>query len=74
VLTAADILAGVDSSSMPEPEPEPAPEPDAKTGRVVYVYVDDSGVEHEVDETELDQFEMVDEPEDPDDPDRKGES
>jgi len=74
VLTAADILAGVDSSSMPEPEPESEPEPDAKTGRVVYVYVDDSGVEHEVEETELDQFEMVDEPEDPDDPDRKGES
>jgi hypothetical protein len=73
VLTAADILAGVDSSSLPEPEPEPHAEPEATSGRVVYVYVDDSGVEHEVDEDELDQFEMVDEPEDPNDPDRKGE-
>ena len=77
VLTAADILAGVDSSSVPEAEPEPVPEPEpdpeTKSGRVVYVYVDDSGVEHEVDEDELDQFEVVDEPEDPDDPDRKDE-
>ena len=72
VLTAADILAGVDSSSVPEAEPEP--EPDSKPGRVVYVYVDDAGVEHEVGEDELDQFEMVDEPEDPDRPDRKDES
>ena len=74
VLTAADILAGVDSSSVPEPELEP--EPEAKSGRVVYVYVDDAGVEHEIDEDELDQFEMVDEPDDqdePDEPDRKGE-
>jgi hypothetical protein len=40
----------------------------------VYVYVDDAGVEHEVGEDELDQFEMVDEPEDTDDPERKDES
>ena len=71
VLTAADILAGVDSSSVPEPEPEP--EAEGQSGRVVYVYVDDSGVEHEIGEDELDQFEMVDEPEEPNDPDRKGE-
>jgi len=73
VLTAADILAGVDSDSVPEPEPEPEPESD-KPGRVVYVYLDEAGVEHEVDADELDQFEMVDEPEDPDDPDRRDES
>ena len=36
----------------------------AETERVVYVYVDDDGVEHEVSEDELDDFEMVDEPED----------
>ena len=74
VLTAADILAGVDSSSVPkpEPEPEPEPEPDTTSGHVVYVYVDEAGVEHEVDEDELDEFEVVDE--DPDDPDRKDES
>jgi hypothetical protein len=80
VLTAADILAGVDSGSEPKPEPEPEPEPkpepepepepeaEAKTGRVVYVYVDDAGVEHEVGEDELDDFEVVDEDDEEDKP------
>ena len=68
VLTAADILAGVDSSSEPHPEPEAVPDPEppateAKPARVVYVYVDDAGVEHEVDEDELDDFEVVDDDE-----------
>jgi hypothetical protein len=72
VLTAADILAGVDSSSdlepMPEPEPESEPEPEPRTGRVVYVYVDDAGVEHEVGEDELGDFEVVDENDEEDKP------
>ena len=57
VLTAADIAAGVD-------EPPTSPE------RIQYVYVDDDGVEHEVDEAELDDFEVVDgeEPDDADEP------
>jgi hypothetical protein len=54
---------------MPEPEsePEPEPKPDTAPERVVYVYVDDDGVEHEVSEDELDDFEMVDEPDDEED-------
>lgn len=68
----------------PEPEPEPElPRPRATSGvltaadfaagaeepeRVVYVFVDDDGVEHEVGEDELDEFEMVDETEEPDEP------
>jgi hypothetical protein len=47
VLTAAEIAAD------DEPEPEP----------VVYVYVDEDGVEHEVGEHELADFEVVDEEE-----------
>ena len=70
VLTAADILAGVDSSSVPkpepepeeEPEPEPEPEAETKPEGVVYVYVDDDGIEHEVGADELEEFEVVDEP------------
>ena len=46
VMTAGDIAAS---------------EPAAADERVVYVYVDDDGVEHEVDEDELDEFEIVDE-------------
>ncbi len=56
VLTAADIAAGVE-------EPPTSPEP------VVYVYVDDEGVEHEVGEDELDDFEVVDSDEPGDDSD-----
>ncbi len=48
---------------VPEPEPEPEPVPVPESERVVYVYVDDDGVEHEVSADELDEFEMVDEPE-----------
>lgn len=52
----------------PDPEPETAsstePEPKAEPERVLYVFVDEDGVEHEVGEDELDDFEFVDEPED----------
>lgn len=61
----------------PEPDPEPEPEPDAEPETsdepkdapdpdpepVVYVFVDEDGVEHEVTEAELDQYEIVDEDE-----------
>jgi hypothetical protein len=59
VLTAADILAGIDETA---PAPRLDPWPEAESDRVVYVYVDDDGVEHEVSEDEMDDFEMVDEP------------
>ena len=62
MLTAADIIAGIDEKA---PAPKLEPWPEAETERVVYVYVDDDGVEHEVGEDEMDDFEMVDE--DPDD-------
>lgn len=69
VLTAADIIAELDE---PEDEPEPAaPPPASEERRVVYVYVDEAGVEHEIDEDELDQFEVVDEPDKPADPDKR---
>jgi hypothetical protein len=54
VLTAADIAAGIE-------EPPSPPEP-----KVVYVYIDDDGVEHEVGEDEMDDFEPIDDDE-PDD-------
>lgn len=47
----------------PEPQPEPEPEP-APTQRVMFVFVDEDGVEHEVSEDELDQYEIVDDEED----------
>ncbi len=56
--------------SVPEPEAvaetaSPAePEPKTEPERVLYVFVDEDGVEHEVNEDELDEFELVDEPED----------
>lgn len=59
ILTAADIAAGVDPASEPDPEPNSGAEPDPD--RVVYVYVDEDGVEHEVSEDELAEFEVVDE-------------
>lgn len=65
VLTAADIIAGIDEKP-PAPKLEPPDaETEAENERVVYVYVDDDGVEHEVGEDEMDDFEMADE--DPDD-------
>ena len=48
----------------PEAQPEPGPEPAENPGRVVYVFVDEDGVEHEVTEDELDQYEVVDDEED----------
>ncbi len=41
---------------------EPETEPETKPEGVVYVYVDDDGVEHEVGADELEEFEVVDEP------------
>ena len=55
VPTAAEIAAGLD---VPEPEPKPEAEPEPE--QVVYVYVDEDGVEHEVSEEELAEFEVVD--------------
>ena len=58
--------------TVPEPEPESEPEPertappkpaDDPSERVVYVYVDEDGVEHEVTEDELGDFEIVDDEE-----------
>lgn len=71
VLTAAEIAAGSEPEPTPEPEPEPEPEPtpepepepEPSDERVVYVYVDEDGVEHEVSEDELAEFEVVDEEE-----------
>ena len=65
MLTAADILAGIDEKAPP---PTLDPWPEADSDRVVYVYVDDDGVEHEVGEDEMDDFEMVDEDEEEDKP------
>jgi hypothetical protein len=56
VPTAAEIAAGRDVENLPEPAPAPTVEPE----RVVYVFVDEDGVEHEVGEDELDEFEVVD--------------
>lgn len=49
----------------PEPEPEPGPEPKPAPNEppVVYVYVDEHGVEHEISEDELDDYEFVDDEE-----------
>ena len=60
----------------PEPEPEPAPRPggvltageiatetEPVPEPVVYIYVDDDGVEHEISEADLDAYEVVDDEE-----------
>lgn len=60
VVTAGDIVAGVVPT---EPEPELEPEPTPIPERVVYVFVDEDGVEHEVGEDELADFEVVDDDE-----------
>ncbi len=62
VLTAADIAAGRDRPPT-EREPELATEPEPEPERVVYVFVDEDGVEHEVGEDELAEFEVVDDDE-----------
>lgn len=65
ILTAADIAAGAEPASEPDPEPISNPDADVDLDpdpdRVVYVYVDEDGVEHEVSEDELAEFEVVDE-------------
>jgi hypothetical protein len=63
ILTAAEIAAAVGPEAERDAEdaPDPAGEPDsASPERVVYVYVDENGVEHEVSEEELGDFEVVD--------------
>lgn len=64
VMTAAEIAAGAEPEPVSIPEPEPAPEP-AGDDRVVYIFVDEDGVEHEVSADELGDFEIVDEEEEP---------
>nr|MCW2727051.1 hypothetical protein [Aeromicrobium sp.] len=59
VLTAAEIAA------EPDPLPVPDTEPAATDEAVVYVYVDEDGVEHEVSADELAEFEIVDEEDKP---------
>jgi len=51
------------AAAEPAPEPEPAPEVDDAEEVVVYVYVDDDGVEHEISADELAEFEVVDDDE-----------
>lgn len=67
VMTAAEIAAtsGVVSEPVTEPEFEPVPESEpADPERVVYVFVDEHGVEHRVGEDELAEFEVVDDEDD----------
>lgn len=65
VPTAAQIAAEAAGTGARDADPSPAPEPE----RVVYVFVDEDGTEHEVGEDELDEFEVVDD--DADDADVK---
>jgi len=51
------------AAAEPAPEPEPAPEVDDAEEVVVYVYMDDDGVEHEISADELAEFEVVDDDE-----------
>lgn len=44
----------------PEPEPEREPEPPAAAAPVVYVFIDEHGVEHQVSEDELADYDIVD--------------
>lgn len=53
VLTAGEIAAGAEEKKI---------EPEEK--KVVYVFVDEDGVEHEVGEDELDEFEVIDDEDD----------
>ena len=55
---------GDEVGELPEPEPEPEPEPPANAEPVTYVFVDEDGVEHEVTEEELADYEIVDDEED----------
>lgn len=68
VLTAAEIAAGAPvpvSEGVAEVETEPETDvvPEREAERVVYVVVDEDGVEHEVGEDELGDFEILDEEE-----------
>lgn len=71
VVEIEEVVELVELEPEPEPEPEPAPEvapepeprpePESEVEQVVYVYVDEDGVEHEVSEEELAEFDIVDE-------------
>ncbi|REK69028.1 hypothetical protein DX116_19450 [Aeromicrobium endophyticum] len=68
VPTAAEIAAESARTADPRGDAPPTAEPE----RVVYVFVDEDGTEHEVGEDELDEFEVVDDDlDDADDPDAK---
>lgn len=70
VLTAADIAAGREQhvDEHPDDAPNPTAPPTADDDQVVYVFVDEDGVEHEVTEAELGDFEVVDDDEQEDRP------
>jgi hypothetical protein len=79
VLTAADIVSGRDQPEPKQepksvPEPRPGPQAADEDERVVYVYVDDDGIEHEVSEAELAEFEVVDEDDEADEADEADET
>jgi hypothetical protein len=61
VMTAAEIAAAAEVA--PEPEPTPPPKPAETSERIMYVFVDEDGVEHEVHEDELGDFDIVDDEE-----------
>ncbi|KAA1373762.1 hypothetical protein [Aeromicrobium fastidiosum] len=63
VPTAADIAAGLDEPGIDKLVPGASRETDTEPEGVVYVYVDDDGVEHEISEEELAEFEVVDDDE-----------
>lgn len=67
VPTAAEIAAAWEvDGGVAEARGDVADTPDtAQSERIVYVYVDEDGVEHEVNEEELDEFEVVEGEEDP---------
>lgn len=62
-LEVVEAVEEVEEPVVPEPEPVPVPGPESEpvAETVVYVYVDEDGVEHEVSEDELAEFEVVDE-------------
>ena len=53
----------VDDEPAPSREPEPEPDPAPDDEPVRYFWVDENGVEHEVSEDELEEFELYDEDE-----------
>lgn len=63
---AEQLGLAIDDELELEPEPEPEPEPVAKPASsskppVTYIFIDEDGVEHEVGEDELADYEIIDE-------------